>query len=554
MNTEPFEDLRWVLTRGQERGGHLLRPDENEIVETIRGLPDPSGVLYARLWNRSLDVYSLSGLLRDWSDDAEVHLRQLIERKLLSNDVTDERILAHMSSKQLGEQCRAHRLKTSGNKETLRNRLSDKVLIAPGEWLLMSHRTLLSWMTQWAFMRIWPRKEQLVLDRLGHRRWPSYDLTSGTPIAANRDSWQRWCNQLDRILDPDTSLSVLLDDLEEPLGEGRFSLEDILHRVLVSRAKEVEPQRRLDILRTLYPYLKRDRGGTLFRMTRIMEQTGDSEEAYGLLSRERGRLDERERFELQPIGRRLGRVTGRGWAPERALRRARVRELQLPKGRTDGRRLEYQVADHSMTVESAVIAFLANLQRRSLRAEGGFLRTLYGLLFSSAYFLKRKGMLPVPYLRGPLDVGRSGFYLHRKTEMDCILHQIGQGGAVELVNNSFEQFEGLQLAGVHWSLMARSDWEKWTVRQQPEALQKLAQYLVQMGFSATSGFPDLVLMAGEPKVLKDAFPSRLTDRGCFVEVKGPRDTMSSAQELWADRLLGWGFEVEQWDITIRPNR
>lgn len=74
--------------------------------------------------------------------------------------------------------------------------------------------------------------------------------------------------------------------------------------------------------------------------------------------------------------------------------------------------------------------------------------------------------------------------------------------------------------------------------------------LLVFGWAEAAGLPDWVVLAGDA-VQVDARPSRLDGAARFVEVKGPGDSLSDAQRVWLDRLLGAGLAAEVWHVAAR---
>ena len=78
----------------------------------------------------------------------------------------------------------------------------------------------------------------------------------------------------------------------------------------------------------------------------------------------------------------------------------------------------------------------------------------------------------------------------------------------------------------------------------PSGLAGLLEVLLDDGWRATRGFPDLAVLPGEPVKLAGAFPSRVGEGLVLMEVKGPGDTLSDDQRVWLDRLVGLGIPCE----------
>jgi len=337
------------------------------------------------------------------------------------------------------------------------------------------------------------------------------------------------------------------------VAEGRLDFSYRLARSVLETARGAEREGKWTDARRVYEQLvelRMNRAGDLtIRIARTLELEGRSEEALELLRKALANAKPEARIALERTGRRLARSVGRGWAPQRPLKRGYARDLRLACVGREGGRPAFQGIHGSVAVEIAVRECIEATGRRVIRAEGPFLTTLYGLLLSDVYFLPVAGMLPCRFLSGPLDVGTPLFGVRRSAPIRVLCERIRSGDAESLVQRTWERWVGTRLAGVNWDLASCDEWRALTQGLGPTVLLNILEVLLEQGWTACAGFPDLVVLTGGRARVKGAVPARLSESLLAIEVKAPGDAMRDAQRVWMDWLVHRGVQAEQWQIV-----
>lgn len=87
--------------------------------------------------------------------------------------------------------------------------------------------------------------------------------------------------------------------------------------------------------------------------------------------------------------------------------------------------------------------------QRVLQAENGLWTTLFGLLFFDLFWMPVAGMLPVPGMDGPLDLGSPVFVAHRAQSFQKRLRELTGGKGAEILAKHHAQGAGAQIRGGH---------------------------------------------------------------------------------------------------------
>jgi hypothetical protein len=545
----PVGDLHLLLDLALARGASLLTAGELVVVRRIRSLEGSPARLFARLTSRRTSVFAVDRLVEEASGVGEA-LQTLIDAQLADRLVSWKARLEASTMADLRPLLRARGLPVTGRRTQLLERLAE-----PGPWsrrfVRLRHTALLHRLEQWAMLSRHPDRSRFVVQRLGHVRWPEYERTTGGALHPDRRAlvaWERIWRDRDEA-EPEVLLSAL--DAREHWPPGRLDLRPSLCRRVVQHARERERAGDLGGARSLYEGLVR--GGHLpepllaVRLARTLELEGRASEALDRLSAARGGARGAERLGIARTGKRLAARVRRGWAPDRPLRIPQERHLQFPRAAPVKGRPGWREDGRVQVVEQAVIARLAKAGRRALHAEGGLWTTLFALLFAETYFLPVPGMLPVPFLTGPLDLGRPSFR-RRRPEVDALLRAVRSGQAPERIRGAWAQWHGTALAGARWERAGCDALVSVAEGMGADALAALLEVLLDQGWAASRGLPDLVVLPGKPTRVPHALPSRLPAGLLLVEVKGPSDSVRDEQAVWFDRLLRTGALVELWKI------
>lgn len=541
-------DLFLVVELGSERLAGLLLPDEEAVCERILRLRGEPGQLFARISSRrrtAIPVEAQEGVAVDY----------LVAEGLLREGASWVDRLEASTVAELRQWCVVRGLDVRGRKAALQARLRDAAPVAPvRRWVSRPHRRLIRRLERAAFLDRRADRGQLVAERLGHVRWPSYEPTSGGAIFPDREHLLAWEELLSASNAERLHPAAALAGLARGHGQapGRLS---IAHRLLRCVTDHADGLRRAGAVEEARAWLDALAvgGGTGLRLglerARMEEACGRPRRALARLLSARESAQGARRLAVERSGRRLARAQRSAWPPDPPLRPASDRRLLLAAGARE-HRPQWRVGERDLLVEPAVQAVIADLGRDAVRAEGGWLRTLFVLLFARVLLHPVAGQLPVPRLSGPLDLGTPGFAARRPSPVFAVLDAIAAGQGPDLVREACARFDGVRLAGRARDLSRPQSWERVAEDLGPQGLRAVLTPVLARGWVAFKGFPDLFVHAGAPVRLPHAHPTKLASPACFVEVKGPGDTLSDAQRVWIDRLLAEGVAVEVW--TVRP--
>ncbi|MFT7518765.1 MAG: hypothetical protein ACI9MC_000897 [Kiritimatiellia bacterium] len=548
----PLYDLQQLLALGRERGASLLSHEEVEVVERLLALQGPVGRLFARLVSRTPLSFDLAGISYEGVPEPINTGSKLVESDLATDGVGWTNWLDHHARvAQLKDLMRERRLPTTGRRDALVERAKSLApQQPPGRWITLRHRVVVRRLIRFALLDKRGQASELVIDRLGLRQWPTYDLTPGVlPLHADRDALLRWEALDEESMDGDSCLAAL--ERGDGVALGRLSrVRRLRSRVLDLALNATRAGELLEASR-LYDGLV-ERGGVhpaalAVRRSRTMERRGDLDDALRHLADHRTTSDPAQRLAIHRSGRRLAKAMRRGWAPQRPLTKAPRRRIALPlAGRVKGRPT-WTVDGEQHVVEAAVMCWLRGHGRTALWCEGSLIRTLAALLFADTFFLPVPGALPVPRLAGPLDLGSAAFEPSRSDAIADVWRAVDAGQAPDMVRRACDTWHGTMLAWIRQPLDDPERFADACDALGPAGLRCVISPLID-GTGASRGLPDLLVCDGEITRLA-CHPSRLPAGGRFVEIKGPGDTLSDEQRVWHDRLLRHGVPVEVWHIV-----
>jgi hypothetical protein len=270
--------------------------------------------------------------------------------------------------------------------------------------------------------------------------------------------------------------------------------------------------------------------------------------AVGLAGRWCPRVDPASALALERSARRLARAAGVTWgsAPRRTPPK---RRWTLPGAGGDGARPLYRIEGQDLPVEPALVHLLAVRGRRVQHAEAAPWTTLFALILRDLYFLPLPGVLPVPWLTGPLDLGTPAFAEARPAALEDRLAEVRAGAAPALVRARFQAHAGELLAGARWDLCDGEALAAAAEALGGPALAVVLGRLAREGWQAARGLPDLLILPGPALDLPEAAPAHLGPGLLLAEVKGPGDSVRDAQAAWFHLLLEAGAPVELWTVA-----
>lgn len=545
----PAEDLRAVLAIGIERAGTLLSAGEAHVARTLLALDDGPATVYARLSARVPDVFEVAALTVPGVAPLQPALDALEAAGLIDRLVPWPARAEQLTIPRLKQACADLGLRRSGKKAALVERLSAHTHFVDGPWVRVRHKALVRRLERWAFLSRRADRSTLVVERLGHVTWPDYTPTSGPGLHPDRRALLRWeaLLQAERAgtLDVPSALAALHSG--DARAAGRLDFTHRLVGAIAELARSLEQKQPEQALALYQALVHAGRPPDPVRHARALERTGDRRGALALLRDSLAHRTGPSRLAIHRSGRRLARALRTGWAPDPPLAKPRARTLRLPPAPASASRPRYRVGDHSLTVESALVAWLGAHGRTAVHAENGLWTTLFALAFHEAYFLPVPGALPSRWLSGPLDLGSPGFRDRRAPTLDRLLAALRAGEGPTRIAAADARWRGTRLAGARWEiapevLVAVAD------GLGGPALADVLEVLLQRGWRAARGLPDLAILPGDPVVLPHAVPARLGPGLLLAEVKGPGDTVRDAQALWFHRLRSAGAPIALWEV------
>ena len=545
------DDVREIIAVGRERGGDLLTAGEGVILDRIASLEGQAASLYARLSGRRPSVFELQSLTCPGVTSVAEAASELMALELADSLVPWERRAAALPMSALKESLRGLGLRVGGRRAELVERLQGHTHWRPGGWIRIRHKALIHRLATWYFLRAYPDRSTLVVERLGHIRWPDYAVSSTSGLFQDRRSLLAW----EALRRPGITVDDALTGLRTGAyrAPGRLNLGRSLGKAVIEVAHGLEKN---DPAAARHLYLAvgecLELAGELApRVARTLEAESKRIEALNYLARLQHTVTGVDRMALNRAGKRLARTLRRGWAPDAPLRTPRSRTLRLPIGARVGPRPGYRIHDLDLPVEQAICATLRGHDRQALHAEGAIWSTLFSLLFADCFFLDVPGALPVRFLSAPLDLGTPAFRQARGAAIEAVLAGVRAGEAPDRIRDADDRFRGLRLSGATWSLADAEILATVANGIGPAGLSTILLRILQGGRRVTRGLPDLVILPGDPIKLDDAFPTRLDGGLHLVELKGPSDTVRDEQQVWFDRLLRTDVAVELWQV--RPS-
>lgn len=543
-----LQDIRSVVDGAIAVAGGLLTAGERVMARRIAALEGPAGYLYARLSSRQGEIFRLDRISYAEVPHPDRALAELIGLDLAHENVPPSLAIGCYTLPELAEFCAALGLPKGGRRAELELRLEGKKW-PQGRIFRLCGKALLRRLERLWLRRVDADRTELLLERLGVRRWVEYRPTGGGSPFPTRGA---------------------MLELEEALRAPALSAEQALARVRGAQPRpaylrHLDP-RRIWVHQVIEAARGLERGGEPARAALVyaglleaglrrpaevaqrlalsLDAAGDREGALAACLSWIPKVDPSGRLSIERTGRRLARALRRPWKAAAPLREAPVRQLQLTATGSVGARPSWEV--EGLTIEQAVVHRLA--PRPALHGENALWTTLFGLLFFDLYWLPVRDMLPVPFLAGPLDLGSPDFALNRKGAVEARLEAIAAGQGPAHMRAVWERHAGAQVAGVDWSL-ASIDALCAIADGCGPALVEILGRLTREGWSIARGLPDLVILPGVATRIEGAVPGHLDEGLLFAEIKGPTDALRDDQRVWLDRLLAAGLRVELWQVV-----
>ncbi len=540
----PGADLRLCVEGALAAEGHLLTAGEVHVARSILALSEGALELYARLSLRQPRVFRHAEL--DYAGDMAGNVAQLEAASLLGTVVPDSLCLPAFTADELRGACRRLGVDARGNRPLLEERLRGRRWVDEPV-LLVRHRALLRRLEILFFQTPHVTRQDLVLERVGVARWAQYAITGGPGLFPRRSALLLWERaRAGAWTADDMERALAIPDAGAPLDPWRYAVAARLEALSALPAAD-----RVGPLRALLSGPRGDPRGVRIALARALEEAVQTGEALEVVVAGQG-SGSADALACARTARRLARSLKRAIPPVAELRVPRSRTVEVAGGGAQGpgaRPTWPDAAGQPVTIERAVVDWLAAVGRSAIHAEQSPWVGLYALVFADAYFLPVPGMLPTAFRSGPVDVGTPGFYARRRAHLDARLDEVSRFGTVSYV----ERYGGERLSG-----LLNVDATRFIAAHAPHAMAAcVLGRLASEGWGAAAGLPDLFVAPGSPARLAlpaariSALPARLPESAFLAEIKGPTDALRDEQRIWIDRLLGSGISVELWELRTQ---
>jgi hypothetical protein len=245
--------------------------------------------------------------------------------------------------------------------------------------------------------------------------------------------------------------------------------------------------------------------------------------------------------------------------PSSPSRRSCLREGVLSAG---GGRTEEDLSVEELAMQH----FCVTEGMDGVHSEGGFLRTLYGiLLFDVIFDPLVSDAFWSRFQTAPLDLRSSHFYIRRKARVDARIASFeaegnkGHAAMEDIVRHIWRFHFGVSASCIQWDLLDLDAFVA-VMRGIPvRAIKFLLTLFASDLRNWSSGLPDLLLWKRHTPATSATPASDLTEglfqdskqqdnthlhtHVKFVEVKGPNDRLSSTQKTWLALLSCLGVDV-----------
>ncbi|MEL6346874.1 MAG: VRR-NUC domain-containing protein [Myxococcota bacterium] len=560
------QDLHRAVTVALSRDGHLLTAGEHRIARRFLALPEEAASLYARLHARRPLAFRIDQL-----DYAEItDLKQAVQVLLDAGLIFDDRLLPRRiflelrTVAELKALCRANRLKVSGRREAVLERLMDADLDRAGlrlPTLMLRHQALFRRLCRLFLYDHSGDLSRLVIARLGHLQFPPYTPTGGIGLFPRRRELLGYERALHRRWTASAEEAVL--DLPGLVAEVefwpmpadhryRFSARRFAVELALTAARELERAKQQDVAAVVYRRLLdaglREPGPASRRLALCLEGLKRPGEAAAVCATAMEKAQPAEALALERTGRRLARKARIGWRPRPPLKKPPTRQFTLPAAKMGGNRLGYRTPNGAAAVEAALCRALRLAGRTAFFGEAAPWSTLFGLLCYDALFAPVPGMLPTKMMHRPLDLGAPGFRQRRGRWLTPILAQIAAGDAQKMLIARLPELEGMVIAGVRWDRFTPAQLVTLAGAIDGASLAGVLRSFAEDWRGANRGLPDLCVLPGPAVRLDNAAPATIPEGLILAEVKGPTDALRDPQRVWLDRLLRFGVRAELWKV------
>ncbi|MGF1685483.1 VRR-NUC domain-containing protein [Photobacterium japonica] len=196
--------------------------------------------------------------------------------------------------------------------------------------------------------------------------------------------------------------------------------------------------------------------------------------------------------------------------------------------------IHLKLTAQSARVETCVADYFQQHNWEAHYVENHLMCGLFGLAFWDIIYTPIAGAFLNPYQRSPRDMFTPEFYLRRKQAINHRLHAIEHAQWNEWLT-VYQKKGGIGNDWVHWSAL-NEELIKRSIEIIPtHALRMIFERMVFDPKNNRSGFPDLILFNKQ--------------QYCWVEVKGPGDTLQRNQMRWLSHFEQYGIPAKVAYVT-----
>ncbi|EFJ11002.1 hypothetical protein SELMODRAFT_426730 [Selaginella moellendorffii] len=547
------QNFLYMLQVVLERDLHLFTPDEIELLEAFRSISSDGQRLFVRLAQRKGPWFRLQNIFYEDIGDTNSAVHELVERRYLvfNADVNSSELLEHLTVQELKDLAVNSKIMIKSATLSLKK---IQLITAIRDALISLHFNLTALIREatgpciriaetlevllWRLQRLFfLNGEQefhvFLLVDIGRIKYPSYRCARTMPVFASREDFLAY---------------------EQHPFLARFSAAWVHATICTVAASFLEKERRyaeaVNLLKQLLSmqYCPGRRGYWTLRLSIDLEHLQRLEES--LLVAENGLNDFNvrggDRVALQRRVLRLGKPPRRWKVPPYAAllkkKHKVVRIMGRPLNNANGMKSRFYGYDgQQCSVEDLALQYYAGEDGggwKGVHSESGIWLTLFGLLMWDVIFSDVPDFFQTPFQTAPLDLCTDSFYPVRSSLIESRLQAIRDGGARQLVAETWAEHYGTSCSGVNWE-NSLEDLQTITVCIGGPGLSVICKLLAEDHSNWTAGMPDLLLWKEKEAKL--------------AEVKGPGDRLSEQQVAWFLILSDANVPVELCKVSKTMN-
>ena len=528
-----------------------LSHSEHILIENLRSASYAEQFLIQKLYMRTPIVFRSDSLQYFPIDEQEQLLKALESRNwtwLSPKWFNSKQKLSLHTTEELKAFCKERKLKRSGKKQLLLNRLTEHGFQSPLSVVIPRHVKLLRRICSTYLRDHHGNLTALVLDRMNIQSFSfvPYQRTTANPCHRSRREYSEYISfRKEFSEDSPTRLPMLREQF-------RFSALRFHHAQLHQKALSLEKTDRAQAIQYYQEIISQKTEFHAYsflaeiyqRLALCLDRNKESKQALLVLkSGLQETFDLPQKLLLLKTGRRIAQKCGKGFPLLPELQVPFVRRLDIGEGEKRSNRIYYQ----DNVVESAVLKVLEEHGRIGYWSENGFWNMLFSMVFLPAMFAPIDGMLPSSILRAPIDFHSKEFYLKRKELIDSILDQITLGNLCQILENA-EDMQEYSISGIDWKRYSFTQMIDIATLCPVSTIIAVLKILLLFPESAFRGMPDLFVLPAKEHRIAKCFPSRIPAGFLFLEIKSPNDTVSLHQKFWFHQLISYDQRVEIWNI------